>query len=674
MSELFDFNDGAFGPRGPIYPNPKTKRTSPISPFGKSHVDVFFPPRKRSRVSAPFVFDVCKFEHKKQPSIEILPDECLFEIFRRLPGGQEKSACACVSKHWLMLLSSIHRDEFCFQRNTQKLKLEEKLSLSEARESSQGSRKGGLSVSSGNEVIPKDGDMEPDDDGYLSRCLVGKKATDTRLAAIAVGASSRGGLGKLVIRGSNPTRGMTDFGLIAISRGCPSLRFLSLWKAPSVTDGGMFEIAKGCHQLEKLDLCQCPSISDKALLAIAKNCPELMELSIESCPTIENAGLQAISQYCPNLKTLSVKNCPLVGDQGIAPMLFSASCAVTKLKLHGLNITDISLAVIGHYGKTITDLVLRGLPMVSERGFWLMGNGQGLQKLKSLTIISCQGVTDKGFEALGKGCPNLKQVRLQRSAFLSDNGLVSFANFAKSLETVHLEECHQITQYGVFGLLASCAMKLKSLALANCLHVGDADFQPSLLCVCDCLRSISISGCPGFGDANLSILGKMCPQLQNMELNGLSGVTDAGVLSLIEGCKGGLAKVSLSSCVNMTDLVVSRMAMLNGGTLNLLNLNGCEKITDLSLSAIAGNCPLLVDLDLSECAITDSGIAALASAQLKLQILSVSGCSLITEKSLVPFNKLGAALVGLNLQHCNGISSSKVQCLMEQLWWCDILL
>ncbi|XP_015168035.1 pentatricopeptide repeat-containing protein At4g02750-like [Solanum tuberosum] len=55
---------------------------------------------------------------EKQSSNEILLDECLVEVFKRLSSGQERSACGCVSKRWLMLLSSIRRDEaFAFKPN-----------------------------------------------------------------------------------------------------------------------------------------------------------------------------------------------------------------------------------------------------------------------------------------------------------------------------------------------------------------------------------------------------------------------------------------------------------------------------------------------------------------------------------------------------------------------------
>lgn len=642
MSKIFGFtftgNDD-FCPGGPIYSNPK--EPSLFLSLG-SHVDVYFPSRKRSRISAPFIRTEERVQKKKKASIDILPDECLFEIFRRLPG-QERSASACVSKRWLMLLSNICREELCSEEVVVDV------------------------------PVKKSKDQETESDGFLSRSLEGKKATDVRLAAISVGTASRGGLGKLAIRGSNSGRGVTNLGLKAISHGCPSLRALSLWNT-SVGDEGLCEIANGCRLLEKLDLVQCPAISDKALIAVAKSCPNLTELTIESCSNIGNAGLQAIGQSCPNLKCVSIKNCPLVVDQGIASLVSSASYVLAKLKLQALNITDTSLAVIGHYGKAITDLALTSLPMVSERGFWVMGNGQGLQKMKSLAIASCQGVTDLGIEAVGKGCPNLKQFCLRKCAFVSDNGLVSFAKAAGSLESLQLEECHRITQFGFFGSLVNCGAKLKSVSLVHCLGIKDLSIGLTQVSPCESLKSLCIRNCPGFGNASLSLLGKLCTQLQHVEFSGLEGVTDGGLLSLLESCEAGLAKVNLSGCVNLTDKVVSALAESHGWTLETLNLEGCVKTSDASLVAISDNCPLLNDLDVSRCAITNSGLSALARANhLNLQILSVSACSLITDKSLAALAKMGQTLVGLNLQQCKGISNGTVGRLTEELWRCDIL-
>lgn len=607
------------------------------------HVDVYCPPRKRSRISAPFVLRSPKIEEEKRSSIDVLPDECLFEIFRRLPGAQERRSCAGVSKRWLMLQSSIRRAEICSAND--------------------------VVMSSPSEEAAE----ESESDGFLTRCLEGKKATDIRLAAIAVGTSTRGGLGKLMVRGSNSTRGVTDLGLTAISRGCPSLKALSLWNVDSVTDAGLSEIANNCNMLEKLDLSMCASISDKGLLAVARSCPNLVSLTIESCPKIANEGLQAIGRCCPKLRSVSIKDCPLVGDQGVASLVSSAS-ALTKIKLHAVNITDLSLAVIGHYGKALTDAAFTGLQCVSERGFWVMGNTLGLEELKSLTITACAGVTDRGLEALGKGCFNLRQLFLRRCSFVSDSGLKAFAQAASSLESLQLEECNRITQLGVLGALSNCGEKLRALSLVKCIGIKDTTLGSAPLSPCRSLRSLTISNCPGFGSTGLALVGKLCPQLQQLDLSGLCSATDAGFLALLEGCESGLVKVNLSGCINLTDATVLPLVRSHGSTLQVLNLEGCWRVTDESLVTIADSCSLLIELDVSRCMVTDAGVVALASAkQLDLQVLSLSGCSQVSNKSMPELRKLGRFLVGLNLQNCNLISNSAIELLGEHLWRCDIL-
>ncbi|VFQ67421.1 unnamed protein product [Cuscuta campestris] len=560
-------------------------------------VDVYYPPRKRARIAFPNPVDEEK--EKNKPSIEILPDECLFEIFRRLPGACERSVSSCVSKRWLALLSGAWCNE----------------------------------------------DVEGQCEGYLTRSLEGNKATDIGLAAIVVGTSSRGGLGKLYIRG---TRGVTDVGLSTIALGCPSLRVLSLWNVPSIGDEGLSTIAKGCQSLEKLDLSHCPSISNKGLIAIAENCPNLSSLTIESCPYIGNNGLRAIGNRCTKLRSVTVKDCPGISDEGVSGLLSSAS-TVSKVTLHGLSVTDFSLAVIGHYGKGITRLDLGVLHNVTQKGFWVMGNARGLHSLASLTVSSCRGITDVSLEALGKGCLDLKHICLRKCFFVSDFGLVAFTRANESLESLKLEECNRITRTGFLNAVSNCR-KLKSISVSKCYGVNDIDPETPFLSPCGSLRSL--------------------------DLGGLNGITDSGLIPLLKSCESGLVKVNLSNCPNLTDEAVMELARLHGQTLEVLNLEGCPKITDVSLEAIARNCVSLNDLDVSKCSVTDYGVAALSrgSVQRNLQILSLSGCVMVTEKSIPFLEMLGKSLIGLNLQHCNSMCSRAVQLLVENLWRCDILL
>uniref|UniRef100_A0A1D1Z617 EIN3-binding F-box protein 1 n=1 Tax=Anthurium amnicola TaxID=1678845 RepID=A0A1D1Z617_9ARAE len=631
-------------------------------------VDVYCPPLKRTRVSAPFIPQGWEkwgnHQSKQVCSIDSLTDECLFEILRRVGGKRERSISACVSKRWLMLLSSICSSEVsatnCKSDDSSKEQTKALPDLNETAEDE--------------DDEDEEHVLSENDDNFPRRCLEGKEATDIRLAAMAVGTGSRGGVGELLIRGSNGSCQLTDVGLSAIARNSSSLRVLSIWNSPSITDESLSQIANYCPLLEKLDLCRCPLISDKGISAIAMKCPRLSSLMIESCQKIGNEGLRAIGQWCPNLKSVSIVDSVIVGDRGVAGLVSFASSSLQKIKLERLTITDVSLAVIGLYGKAVTELVFSNLPKVGDKGFWVMGSSHGLQKLKSFTIASC-GVTDVGVVAVAKGCPLLKQLCLQRCIQLSDAGLKGLAAAASSLEILQLEECNCITLSGIVGILLNRNAKLRSLTLTRCMEIRDVNSCPAPLSTCVSLRSLSICQCPDFGNSGLALIGKLCRKLQHIKLCGLGGVTDAGLLPLFEGCDLGLVKVNLGGCLNVTDATVSALVKLHGGTLQTLNLDGCRKITDKSLFAMADSCVMLEDIDLSKSAATDDGIAALASAiGVNLRILSLSGCSNISLRSLLHLSIPCHSLLGLNLQLCTLINSHGIASFEKKMWQCDILI
>ncbi|XP_047084454.1 EIN3-binding F-box protein 1-like [Lolium rigidum] len=611
--------------------------------------------RKRARVTAmpPSFFaaaaEAAPAPAKKQklraaPSLDALPDECLYEILRRVQGARARGASSCVSRRWLAVLGGIRASEL---------------------------KKRAPAVPDLNQVfVCEDDDDELDSASALpERSLEGEGATDVALTAAAI----RGHLETLTIRGSHPTRGVTDAALSAAARGCPSLRSLALWDVPLITDAGLAEIAAGCPALEKLDITACPLVTDKGLAAVAQGCPDLRTLTIEACSGVANEGLKAVGRCCAKLQAVTVKNCPHVGDQGVSGLICSAAASLAKVRLQGLNITDASLAVIGYYGKAITDLTLARLPTVGERGFWVMANALGLQKLRCMSVTSCPGVTELALVSIAKFCPSLKQLYLRKCSQISDVLLKDFAESAKVLESLQIEECNRVTLVGILAFLLNCSPKFKALSLVKCVGIKDICSAPAQLPVCKSLRSLTIKHCPGFTDASLAVVGMICPHLENLDLSGLGAVTDNGLLPLIRSSESGLVNVDLNGCENLTDAAISALVKAHGGSLAHLSLESCSKITDASLFAISESCSELAELDLSNCMVSDYGVAVLASAAgLKLRILSLSGCLKVTQKSVPFLGSMPASLEGLNLQF-NFIGNHNIASLEKQLWWCDIL-
>lgn len=153
-------------------------------------------------------------------------------------------------------------------------------------------------------------------------------------------------------------------------------------------------------------------------------------------------------------------------------------------------------------------------------------------------------------------------------------------------------------------------------------------------------------------------------------------MTDEGLLPLFRNSEDGFTKVNLSGCVNLTDSVVQTIVKMHGRTLKLLNLDDCRNIIDGSLVEIADSYLLISELDVSECGITDSGIAALAGAWCSAPQFADTfplGLLIGLQQKLSFLGVLGQILDDLNIEHCHGISRGIVDLLVEWLWSCNLL-
>lgn len=613
-------------------------------------------PRPRPRLDSQYTGVEEKLCLPELCSLDSLPDECLYEILRRLPRSQERSNSACVSKRWLMLLSTISSSDLVLKKKTTSLSKNQLFDLEAENVEDYHEEE---------EVFEKV--------GCMTRNLRGNQVTDVRITAMAVCASTGGGFENLNICGSHPTRGLTDVGLTSISRCCPLLKCLSLWNVPFITDAGLSELANGCSMLEMLDLNGCPGITANGLIAVAEKCPNLVFLTLDHCINVGDDGICAIGRFCPKLYSVSIKECDLIGDHGITGLVASSS-SLTKLNLQNLGAGDPALASIGYSGKSITELQLSNLENVGERGFCCMGAAKGLLKLHTIVINSCPGMTDIAIGALRGGCPSLKQLHLKCCYNISDKGLTSLISRSNRLQHLVLEQCHGISLYGLHSSLISTNCNLKSLAIVTCLGMGSINMCSCEFPSCKSLQILTIRDCPSFTSTALAEFGKIFHNLVYLELSGLVCIDDAGLSPLIMNNDIGLRKVSLRGCENLTDIAICALLKHHGDTLQVLNLNGCSKLTDRILLEISLQCTLLEELDMSRTDITDYGAALLASARhLSFCTVSLSGCSKITSRCLPLIGNMGTTLTVLNLQHCNSIDASSVSALEKKLYWCRIL-
>ncbi|MCO5567999.1 hypothetical protein L7F22_021695 [Adiantum nelumboides] len=592
--------------------------------------------------------------------ISSLPDELLCHIFRFLPAPRDRSACASVSKRWLLLQSHMCHDEFMCLRAVS--------GVDEAGDEAQ-SREATRCLHFGNKKrVNRQSQWAL---GDLSRSLEGKKASDTRLAAVAVGTCARGGLGKLSLRQSIAG----DIGLSAIGYCCSALKTLCLWDCPNVEDDGLTMIGKGCGLLEKVDLFRCPLVRDPGLESIAKHCSLLSFMSLDECPSITDKALVAVGEGCSNLLSLSVRGCPLVGDYGI----ISAVCNLKRLKrmkLDGLKVGDKTLACIGLHAKTMVGLSLANLDLVTEEGFLLLSSAQNMPSLQRFSVIGCRSFGDSACAMMAKMGQGLKYISLVGCSRVSDTGLSYFMQNASSLEVLQLEMCNSITARGLIKVFSSKHEKLKEVKVTCCDGVEDVGILSNpIFTNLSSVKSISITHCPKVTNVFLALIGCLCPHVTSIDFSDLTGISDEGILAFLYSGKRQLTSVNLSDCIEISDRSVCAIAEHCGESVKSFSLDGCKRVTDKGLESVAKYCFVLEDLDVSQCRITDVGVSALLhESGSTLSSLNLSRCRGITERILALIEEHCFVLSDLNLEHCQGLSQQSINLFQSRTWKCNVAL
>ncbi|KAL6216535.1 hypothetical protein ACLB2K_009758 [Fragaria x ananassa] len=156
--------------------------------------------------------------------------------------------------------------------------------------------------------------------------------------------------------------------------------------------------------------------------------------------------------------------------------------------------------------------------------------------------------------------------------------------------------------------LISLAPNLRHLDLGSCPVVTDETLEA--IGSSSSISYLNLAGCFKITDRGLGFLanGSVSKSLKTLFLAWIKGLTDVGVSHLHKmHCLEhlSLANRSVSEITDIGGVAISTIA-----TLKRLSLQLLHKISDLTIRALARNCPNLEFLDLSKCGITGAGVRA----------------------------------------------------------------
>ncbi|MCL7023211.1 hypothetical protein MKW94_016513 [Papaver nudicaule] len=254
--------------------------------------------------------------------------------------------------------------------------------------------------------------------------------------------------------------------------------------------------------------------------------------------------------------------------------------------------------------------------------------------IQTLYLECCLAITDYGFSLMASGCPHLTSISLYKCS-ISDIGLEALAKSCSSLQKVNLSWCG-ITDTGIISLGKSCS-SLQKLNLSNCVSVSDRGIR-YLSQACRQLSSITVSYCEkitgvgfhGFSET-LAFVEAVCCKLE-----------PEGIQAIVSG--GGLEYLDLSNL----DLLVARLDKIGfAKNLRVLNFRNCRDVRNAVVIKISKGCPLLQEWNLAHCHEIDlDGWTAIGSNCHNLEILHVNMC----------FNLRDAGLQALLFNGCRRLS------------------
>lgn len=164
---------------------------------------------------------------------------------------------------------------------------------------------------------------------------------------------------------------------------------------------------------------------------------ELQALDISQCPWMNQAALKQFSDICPHLRKLSFGSDIQLNFTAWGELnKFRQLIALDLTRCHQINDQDLMVILKACLG------------------------------LRELSLEECRKISEKGFDAMARQATRLTHLNLSRTS-ITDNSLVEISTYCRSLISLDLTRCENVTDKGVLAVVKQ-ASSLKELTIAQC--------------------------------------------------------------------------------------------------------------------------------------------------------------------------------------------------------------
>lgn len=237
------------------------------------------------------------------------------------------------------------------------------------------------------------------------------------------------------------------------SRDPFNLNFSEEYEYDAIGDEGISAIAAGCKDLQRVFLRWQQGVGDVGVAALAKSCESLTHLDLARCKRVTDRGLEAVA--CANsLQMLVLKGCTMITDRGLTCLATgTAACTLRRLDLSECDqLTDAGMIFL----RQMPIMQVLYLPDCGPRITDIGGVAlAALTTLQSLNLSWLINVSDLSILAIAESCQDLKELILTGCELVTGVGVRGFSRH-KALQALTLTACYNVYSDDVAETAIKC--------------------------------------------------------------------------------------------------------------------------------------------------------------------------------------------------------------------------
>ena len=421
---------------------------------------------------------------------------------------------------------------------------------------------------------------------------------------------------------------ISDWGLALIARHSPHLKELNISGCHQLGDAGLREVGMNCKEISTLMMSGCHGIDGGGLISFAEECEYLLKLDISKCKAIKKWAMHKLFYECKRLEEVNLSHLHEIGDEEVTVLALNCPNLVTFVANDSPYISDQSITALSQHCQDL-DLVDVSRDKMTFRisDVTLLALGEKARSLRTLRVNGCDQLTDVGLMWLAEGCKTLEDADFGGCPRISDAGLRSIGGSLRALTSIDLSGAKTISDIGLASLAAGCP-SLKRINLHAIFQLADPRISaPKKGAQAEAWQAV----------VGIAALANNCPQLTDLDLSGCFRLDRA--LERHVSCLTGIKTLNLTGCNQASAKSLAGVAQ-SCILIEDLNLTDCgHAVNTLSVEAFSKHCPNLRNVVLKRCHDMQGGAIKALSSCMRLERLDLSYCKNLTDIMVLPLTE-----------------------------------